>query len=189
MTVNKRSKRSRMRGSHTHGWGEKKKHRGSGDRGGYGNAGSGKKADQKKPSFWKDPKWCGKHGFKKKGIFKEINPINLKTILVCMDKWMDEKLITLKNNVYDIDLEKLGYNKVLGCCPKLDKKLRISAEMFAADAIEKINAAGGEAIITGEVESEDVEEEKPATKEPVKKATPKQEEKTEIKKQPKKNQE
>ena len=48
MTVHKRKKNSRQRGSHTHGWGAKKKHRGAGNRGGKGMAGTGKRADQKK---------------------------------------------------------------------------------------------------------------------------------------------
>jgi len=40
MTVNKRKKMSRLRGSHTHGWGAKKKHRGKGNKGGAGMAGT-----------------------------------------------------------------------------------------------------------------------------------------------------
>ena len=55
MTVNKRKKNSRQRGSHTHGWGAMKKHRGAGNRGGRGAAGSGKRADSKKPSIWTGP--------------------------------------------------------------------------------------------------------------------------------------
>ena len=39
-----RKKNTRQRGSHTHGWGAKKKHRGAGNRGGRGNAGSGPRA-------------------------------------------------------------------------------------------------------------------------------------------------
>ena len=48
MTVNRRRKSSRGQGSVTHGWG-KNKHRNSGSRGGYGNAGTGKKAQAKSP--------------------------------------------------------------------------------------------------------------------------------------------
>ena len=54
MTVNKRKKNVRQRGHKTHGWGEKKKHRGKGHQGGAGMAGTGKRADSKKPSIWKD---------------------------------------------------------------------------------------------------------------------------------------
>ena len=62
MTINKRKKNSRQRGSWTHGWGSKKKHRGAGHRGGKGNAGTGKKGDAKKPKIWKNKKYFGKYG-------------------------------------------------------------------------------------------------------------------------------
>ena len=63
MVVNKRKKNSRQRGSTTHGFGSKKKHRGHGSRGGSGLAGTGKRADAKKPSFWHDTEYFGGHGF------------------------------------------------------------------------------------------------------------------------------
>src|SRR3989344_760533 len=61
MTVNKRKKSSRFRAHTTHGKGSMKKRRGAGNRGGRGRAGSGKRADQKKPSYWKED--TGKYGF------------------------------------------------------------------------------------------------------------------------------
>ena len=59
MVHNQRKKNSRHRGSWTHSHGEKKKHRGAGSRGGRGNAGSGKRGDAKKPSYWKIKKFSG----------------------------------------------------------------------------------------------------------------------------------
>ena len=53
MVLNKRKKNSRMRGNTTHGYGSMKKNRGAGNRGGRGMAGSGKRADQKKPTILK----------------------------------------------------------------------------------------------------------------------------------------
>ena len=76
MIIKKRTKNSRQRAGTTHGWGSMKKHRGAGNRGGVGNAGSGKRGDSKKPSFWKKKKF-GMHGFKKKGICIKIHSINL----------------------------------------------------------------------------------------------------------------
>ena len=52
MPANKRKKLSRMRGTHTHKGGDKKKRRGAGHRGGRGNSGSGKRGDAKKPRYW-----------------------------------------------------------------------------------------------------------------------------------------
>jgi ribosomal protein L15 len=53
MKFKKRKKSSRFRGSHTHGRGGKKKARGSGHRGGFGMAGTGKRGDQRKTSILK----------------------------------------------------------------------------------------------------------------------------------------
>jgi len=145
MTVNKRSKHSRMRGSYTHGWGAKKKHRGAGHRGGRGMAGTGKRADQKKPSIWKNEKYFGRFGFKTKGAAKEINPVNLSYFEDNADRLLSEKAIEKKGDVYEIDAAKLGFNKVLGC-GMLTKKFRITSESFSKKSIERIKQAGGEAV-------------------------------------------
>ena len=66
-----------MRAQTTHGWGSKKKHRGSGNRGGFGMAGSGKRADQKKSLILKH---FGKNYYGKKGfssIKKKLKAVNL----------------------------------------------------------------------------------------------------------------
>lgn len=145
MTVNKRSKQSRMRASRTHGWGYSK-HKGSGRKGGVGMAGTGKRAQSKKPSIWKEV-YFGKHGFKKKGIFREVNPINLNELEKKADALVAEKKIEKQGSLYIIDIQKLGYNKVLGC-GKLTKKLKIVSPTFSKEAVEKIKAAGGEAVNT-----------------------------------------
>ena len=64
MTFNIRKKR--MRGTKTHGWGSKKKHRGAGNRGGRGMAGAGKRAEHKKTLILK--KYTNAY-FGKKGSF------------------------------------------------------------------------------------------------------------------------
>ena len=71
MTTNKRKKVVKYRGSHTHGGGAKKKRRGAGHRGGRGMAGSGKRADQKKPTILKlyGNSYFGKKGFSPKTGF------------------------------------------------------------------------------------------------------------------------
>jgi large subunit ribosomal protein L15 len=145
MVVNKRKKNSRLHGSMTHGWGAKKKHRGSGHRGGKGNAGTGKRADCKRPSVWKDLKYFGKFGFKKKGMVKEVKPVNLMYFEQHLNSLLADKLIKKEGSIYVVDIEKLGFNKVLGC-GKLTKKYKITSPSFSKEAIEKIKQAGGEAI-------------------------------------------
>jgi large subunit ribosomal protein L15 len=157
MAVNRRKKNSRQRGSKTHGWGSMKKHRGAGSRGGRGMAGTGKRGDAKKPSIWKNKKYFGRHGFHKQGVVKKIVSVNLSYFEEKAEELLVDKSITKEADRYVIDAAKLGFNKVLGCA-KLTKKLKIKAETFSKKAIEKIKAAGGEAV---ELKKE-VREEKPA---------------------------
>jgi len=145
MTVNKRKKNTRQRGSKTHGWGAMKKHRGKGNKGGAGRAGTGKRGDAKKPSIWKDTKYFGKYGFKKKGIAKKIKPINIMELQQKAELLVLNKKIEKQKDVYVVDIKKLGYNKVLGC-GKLTKKFKIISPLFSKQAIEKIKTAGGEAV-------------------------------------------
>ncbi len=145
MTVNKRKKNERQRGHKTHGWGAKKKHRGKGHQGGAGMAGSGKRADSKKPSIWKDVHYFGKHGFVSKTPKAKINPVNIGYIGQHIDNLVLKKLVSKENGVYVVDLEKIGYNKLLGD-GRVSAKLRIKAQYASKSAIEKVKAAGGEVI-------------------------------------------
>ncbi len=128
----KRAKTSRARGTKTHGWGHKKKHRGSGSRGGKGNAGSGKRGDSKKPSFWKDLKYMGRHGFT--SLNKKPKSITLRDV----DK---------KYEAGKINLTEAGFDKILGT-GKLTKKFEIIICSFSKRAEEKIKEKGGK-ISTG----------------------------------------
>lgn len=127
MTVNKRKKNSRQRGSMTHGWGAKKKHRGAGNRGGRGMAGSGKRADQRKPSLMKDKHYFGKHGFVNKQR-KEARCINI------------EELQRFGTDT--INLTELGFDKLLSK-GKATRKYSVTVSNATAKAKEKIKKAGG----------------------------------------------
>ena len=127
-----RKKVRRMRGSKTHGWGSKKKHRGGGSRGGRGKSGLMK---HKKSWMLKyDPEHFGRGDFKiPSAVKKEIKAINLRDI---------DRLAAGKK---EIDVTKLGYQKVLAT-GTLTKPLTIAALSFSKAAKEKIKAAGGQAI-------------------------------------------
>jgi large subunit ribosomal protein L15 len=118
MVVHKRMKSSRMRGAKTtHGFGAKKKHRGSGNRGGFGMAGSGKRADQKKPTILKlfGPSYYGKHGFKMPPeIQKKVKIINIQDLQEKLVFFVYEKLVTKEGDSFVVDLKKLGYDKLVG---------------------------------------------------------------------------
>jgi len=138
MVVNKRKKFSRQRASHTHGWGSKKKHRGAGSRGGRGKAGTGKRGDAMKSSYWKDKKYFGKYGFKKKGVKKEVKAVNIDYIEENLNRFLKEGDV--------IDLEKFGYNKLLGK-GNVKSKLKIKVESASSGAVEKVKKAGGEVVL------------------------------------------
>lgn len=137
----------RFRAKTTHGYGSMKKHRGAGHRGGKGNAGSGKRGDAKKPSFWKEP-YLGKIG-----IFKgrtrsntDVKTINLSTIEIKLDSYVASKLVEEKNGVYEVDIKKLGFDKVLGS-GKLVRKIKLIAPTCSKSVAKKVKAAGGELVV------------------------------------------
>ena len=81
MKVHKRTKNSRIRGARTCGWGFRQKHKGHGNKGGFGKAGTGKRADHKKQSaLMSDEKgqYFGKQGATSRGTKKKkYEKINL----------------------------------------------------------------------------------------------------------------
>jgi len=142
MAFHKRRKLTRMRGTRTHGWG--RLHRGSGNKGGAGNAGSGKKADGKKPSYW--DRVFGKHGFTPHNSGPADIVINLIDVEQRIPGWVASKQATHTGGVYTIDLNKLGYSKLLSQ-GKVTLKLKITVQSASKGAIEKVKAAGGEVAV------------------------------------------
>lgn len=133
MPVHKRKKKVKMRGSKTHGWGSKKKHRGSGNRGGFGMAGTGKRAHHKKPTIIKLygnlKNYFGKKGFRRpQKIIINENAINIEEL---------EKLPQT-----EINLESLGYTKLLGK-GNPTRKYEIIVKSFSKKAKDKIEKLGG----------------------------------------------
>jgi large subunit ribosomal protein L15 len=150
MTVNRRKKSVKHRGSHTCGWGFKKKHRGAGNRGGRGMAGSGKRADQRKPSILKEygNTYFGKRGFYKhnKTIIKSVNVSYLEQHLPSL---IAKKLVKEENNSYIVNLKDLGYDKLLGS-GRITKKFIITAESASKKVVERVKKLGGEVILPSE---------------------------------------
>jgi large subunit ribosomal protein L15 len=134
MVVHKRKKLIRQRGSKTHGWGAMKKHRGAGNRGGRGMAGSGKRADQMKTWIIKKyglDNYFGKHGFNIPQKIKQIdNTINIKDL----------------PNKDEINLTEMGYTKLLSK-GNINKKIKVIVKSCSKNAKEKIEKAGGQVII------------------------------------------
>jgi len=129
----KRKKVIGMRGSKTHGYGSKKKHRGGGSKGGKGRAGSKKhmklfikrRGLQKRKVRFKS--------LEHKGIRTKEKAINLGDLVKLTDK-------------SEIDAKEFGYGKVLSG-GALDRPVTIKAKAFSEKAKEKIEAAGGQAVV------------------------------------------
>lgn len=138
----KRTKRSRLRGRRTCGYGSRKKHRGKGSKGGKGMAGSGKKAGQLKTYLLRyEPDYLGKRGFtSSKKLKRKIKGINLSEIQEHKDKFLKKGLA--KEGPEGIELELRNY-KILSR-GNLKDKFIIKAASFSKKAEEKIKKVGGE---------------------------------------------
>lgn len=139
--MNRRKKNSRHRGTHTHSWGHKKKHRGAGSRGGRGNAGTGKRGDARKPSRWKTQPVTGKFGFTPARLVKSKS-INIAELEDRIVTWVAKKKAEGKEGSYTVDLGKLGYTKLLSR-GKVRGKLNVTVPAASQKAVEKISEAGG----------------------------------------------
>ncbi len=139
MVVHTRKKLLRKRGRRTLGKGSHKKNRGSGNRGGRGDAGM---FYHKKTWVLRyQPDYYGKRGFTiptKVQEKRELKAITLRDI----------DIIAKKLNKLEIDLSELGYDKVLSS-GKLTQPLTIKAQKIVDKAKQKIESLGGKAIENG----------------------------------------
>lgn len=142
----KRTKRSRIRAAKdTAGHGHKKKNRGAGNRGGRGNAGSGKRGDFKLMKLLNAGKSViGKHGFTSQ--YKQIKSINLSELQLKLDSLVKEGKVLQSKEVYEIDLKKLGVQKLLAK-GNVYNKMNIQAEFATPNAIKKTEEKGGKVTL------------------------------------------
>jgi large subunit ribosomal protein L15 len=136
--THKRTKNSRIRGARTVGWGFRQKHKGHGNKGGFGMAGTGKRADHKKQSALMTDTKTKKKYFGKQGLTSRGTAIA---------KYEKINLYAVKDNMYTkegckIDLKK---HKILG---HGDGFNAVITALFATEgAIKKMQAAGGKIIL------------------------------------------
>ncbi|MDH3352947.1 MAG: uL15 family ribosomal protein [Nanoarchaeota archaeon] len=162
--THKRTKNSRIRGARTVGWGFRQKHKGHGNKGGFGMAGTGKRGDHKKQTALesdtrKKKRYFGKQGVTSRGTaIKKYEKINLSDI---------------KANFFKKDGDKIDFSKhkILGHGDGF--KAEIKALAATASAIEKMEKAGGKIILPVAKE---------AVKQHIVKEAPKKEDKAEKKK-------
>lgn len=119
MAARKRKKIRKLRGSHTHGYGSKKKHRGGGSRGGRG--------------FSRMRKINVDKGFY--SLKKKDRTINIREIV----------MLSEEKEGNEIDLTKLGYDKLLSG-GNVSEPLTVKVKKFSKKAKNKIEKAGGKII-------------------------------------------
>ena len=139
MKLKKRTKKTRMRGARTCGYGFRQKHKGHGNAGGFGMAGTGKRADHKKQVALEMAieagfkSYFGKQGFTsasgEKNRNKQINLADIKKNFLGKEKVLDF-------SEYKILGEGEGF------------KATIKAKSASASAMEKMKKAGGEIIVS-----------------------------------------
>lgn len=156
--MNKRAKTTRQRGSSSHGWGHKKKHRGSGHRGGFGLAGTGARGDSQKAGLLAGSKEIlkkmaavqgrkvkdlisGKAYFGKKG-FSSIHKKQQNVLSITYIEENYEKLVSsglIEKDTFDTTRD---YDKILGK-GNFTRKIKVICNDISFSAKEKIEAAGG----------------------------------------------
>ncbi len=144
--VVRRAKKSRRPRSRTHSWGFGKRHRGKGNRGGAGESGTGKRGQHNVSYYYaKGIKPLGRRGIRvSRRDIQEDRTINISDLDIRLEKFMADKKIKKENDVYVVDLNSIGYDKVLGS-GVVTHKIKLAGKA-SAGAIEKIKAAGGEVV-------------------------------------------
>ncbi len=151
MRIKKRRKSSRYAASQTARRGKKARTRGSGNQGGKGWSGTGKRGDQKKTLVIKitgGNNYFGKSKTLRRGRTpQKLSSINLSQVVKDLNSFVQEGKAKESKGSYELNLQ--GY-KILGD-GDLDTKINITASAFSTSAKEKIEKSGGKAILVKEI--------------------------------------
>ncbi|MGD2072287.1 MAG: uL15 family ribosomal protein [Candidatus Thorarchaeota archaeon] len=148
--VKRKSKKIRkMRGRRATGYGRSAGHRASGQRGGKGKAGTKKHHYIK--TIMENPRYFGKHGFKRpQKVVEDVTAINVGQLDESADRLVERELATKKGKEYTIDLAKLSIDKVLGSGRVTRKLNLVGLKAISSRAQEKVTSAGGSVDLPAE---------------------------------------
>jgi large subunit ribosomal protein L15 len=135
------SRTTKFRGKRTHGRG-KKAGRGAGKRGGRGLAGLHKHRYIYTVKFM--PDHFGRHGFKRpqKVVGSKLT-ININDMEEHLDRFIENGVAkSLKGGIVEVDLKKMGFDKLLGK-GEISKKYKVIVPEASQTAISKIEEVGG----------------------------------------------
>ena len=94
-----------------------------------------------------DPDHFGKKGFKRPvKLARKMRTIDLRDLDQLTDRLLEQKLAERENEKIKIDLQKIGYDKLLGS-GKVTKPLMVEAKCFSKLAVKKVEEAGGKGIV------------------------------------------
>jgi large subunit ribosomal protein L15 len=183
MLKNKKSKSVRQRGQSSHGWGHKKKHRGSGHRGGFGLAGTGARGDSQKSGMLSQStgflqKFAATRGVKVKDLKKQLstkdyfgkkgfNSVSKKPVTTLSlsyiehnyDVLVETGIISEENKEFVFDATSFGYDKILGK-GNFTKKVTIKCKDISASAKTRVEEVGGKVVCSKFDEEVSSDEEK-----------------------------
>jgi large subunit ribosomal protein L15 len=158
-------KKSRQRGSRTHGGGSHKNRRGAGHRGGRGRAGRDKHE-------FHNYEPLGKHGFSRpEAVQDEVLEVTVQELdenaaLYVADGVAEETDAGVALDARDIveDGHEADVVKVLGD-GQVRNELVVVADAFTASAVEKIESAGGSADLSDRAERADADDDEDSDEE------------------------
>lgn len=138
MKVKRRKKSTRFRGSRMNRRGYKNRTKGSGNRGGKGMSGTGKRGDQRKTlvlnqfgnKYFRKDKTTSKNG--------KVKSISLRSLEEQLETFVKTGKATHTTGTYEVKLPK---HKIVG--NKATIKMIIHAQEASAGAIEAVKAVGG----------------------------------------------
>ncbi|WP_227353736.1 uL15m family ribosomal protein [Haladaptatus salinisoli] len=151
------NKKRRQRGSRTHGGGTHKNRRGAGNRGGRGRAGRAKHE-------FHNYEPLGKHGFSRPEDAKEtVSTVSVQKLDEDAPLFAADGVAEETDGGYRIDARDVvddGWDadavKVLGG-GQVRNSLEVTADAFSASAVELIEEADGDAVLSERAEAEDAE--------------------------------
>ncbi len=144
MSPHKLRKTRKRRASRTHGYGRVGQHRGGGKRGGRGKAGFHKHG-------WThvikhEPNYFGKKGFTSPGsLGQKIRVINVGKLDELVESLAAEERLKKKGRKSFLDLDELGYDKLLGA-GNVTQPILVKVTSHSERAAKKVQEAGGQIL-------------------------------------------
>jgi len=131
-----------MRGSRTHGYGVVGQHRKTGSKG-HRKVGRHKGGWTYTVKY--EPDYFGKKGFTPRGVRQKVNVINVGELDELIGKLSREQKLEKKGGKALLDLEGLGYDKLLGM-GEITQPTLVKVASYSKTAVKKVEEAEGQVL-------------------------------------------